>query len=72
MWSPAPDGISVCAEAGEKDYLDAASDEKGGVLVAAFEQFGIPIKYVGVGEKQDDLIEFDPKQFAEALVGNDE
>jgi len=29
----ATDGISVCAEAGEKDYLDAASDEKGGALV---------------------------------------
>lgn len=45
---------------------------KGGVLVAAFGQFGIPIKYVGIGEKQDDLIEFDSKQFAEALVGIDE
>ncbi|MEE9554491.1 MAG: signal recognition particle-docking protein FtsY [candidate division Zixibacteria bacterium] len=45
---------------------------KGGVLVAAFERFGIPIKYVGVGEKQEDLIEFDPRQFAEALVGIDE
>ena len=42
---------------------------KGGVLVAASERFNIPIKYVGLGEKQDDLIEFDPIMFAEGLVG---
>ena len=45
---------------------------KGGVLVAAAEKFAIPIKYVGLGEKPDDLIEFDPVAFAEALVGIDE
>jgi fused signal recognition particle receptor len=45
---------------------------KGGVLVAAAEKFGIPIKYVGLGEKPDDLVEFDPVAFAEALVGIDE
>ncbi len=44
---------------------------KGGVLVAAVEEFAIPIKYVGVGEKQDDLLPFDPRRFAEALVGID-
>ena len=44
---------------------------KGGVLVAAAEEFGIPIKYVGLGEKPDDLVEFDPVAFAEALVGID-
>jgi fused signal recognition particle receptor len=42
---------------------------KGGVLVAAAEKYGIPIKYVGLGEKADDLVEFDPQSFAEALVG---
>ncbi len=45
---------------------------KGGMLVAAVEKFGIPIKYVGLGEKPEDLIEFDPVAFAEALVGVDE
>lgn len=44
---------------------------KGGVLVAAAEKFGIPIKYVGLGEKPEDLVEFDPTAFAEALVGID-
>jgi fused signal recognition particle receptor len=47
--------------------LDGTS--KGGVLVAAAEKYGIPIKFVGLGEKRDDLIEFDPQSFAEALVG---
>jgi fused signal recognition particle receptor len=42
---------------------------KGGVLVAAAEKYGIPIKYVGLGEKAGDLIDFDPQAFAEALVG---
>lgn len=45
---------------------------KGGVLVAAAEKYGIPIKYVGLGEKADDLIEFDPLAFARALVGINE
>jgi fused signal recognition particle receptor len=45
---------------------------KGGVLVAAAEQFKIPIVYAGVGEKQEDLVEFGAMEFAEALVGIDE
>lgn len=42
---------------------------KGGVLVAASEKFNIPIKYVGLGEKEDDLVVFSPNEFAEGLVG---
>jgi fused signal recognition particle receptor len=45
---------------------------KGGVLVAAVDKFGIPIKYVGLGEKPEDLVEFDPVAFAEGLVGINE
>jgi len=44
---------------------------KGGVLVAASDKFGIPIKYVGLGEKPEDLVEFEPMAFAEGLVGID-
>ena len=40
---------------------------KGGVVVAIQKELGLPIKFVGLGEKPDDLQEFDPKQFAEAL-----
>ena len=45
--------------------LDGTS--KGGVVVAIQRELGLPIKFVGLGEKADDLQEFDPKQFAEAL-----
>lgn len=45
---------------------------KGGVLVAASEKFSIPIKYVGMGEKPEDLVDFDPQAFAEGLVGINE
>ncbi|MEM9967777.1 MAG: signal recognition particle-docking protein FtsY [Pseudomonadota bacterium] len=42
---------------------------KGGVLVALADQFGLPIHAIGVGEQIDDLAPFDPKEFADALVG---
>ena len=40
---------------------------KGGVVVAIRQQMNIPVKYVGVGEKIDDLEMFDPDGFVEAL-----
>jgi fused signal recognition particle receptor len=40
---------------------------KGGVVVAIRQQMGIPVKYVGVGEKIDDLELFDPDAFVDAL-----
>jgi fused signal recognition particle receptor len=40
---------------------------KGGVVVAIRQQMGIPVKYVGVGEKIDDLELFSPDEFVEAL-----
>lgn len=43
---------------------------KGGVLVAAAERFGIPIRYIGIGEQADDLQEFKAREFAAALVGD--
>lgn len=42
---------------------------KGGIVVAIQQELGIPVLYVGVGEGADDLHEFDPDQFARALVG---
>jgi len=45
--------------------LDGTS--KGGMVVAIQKELGIPIKFVGLGEKADDLQPFDPKQFALAL-----
>ncbi|RMG39175.1 MAG: signal recognition particle-docking protein FtsY [Planctomycetota bacterium] len=40
---------------------------KGGIAVAIRQRMGIPVKYVGVGEKEDDIEVFDPDQFVEAL-----
>jgi fused signal recognition particle receptor len=42
---------------------------KGGVLVAIAEQHAIPIHFVGVGEKAEDLHPFSAETFARALVG---
>jgi len=38
-----------------------------GVVIAIAEEFGLPVKLVGVGEKIDDLRDFDPPAFADAL-----
>jgi fused signal recognition particle receptor len=40
---------------------------KGGVVVAIRQQVGLPVKYVGVGEKAEDLAEFKPDAFVDAL-----
>jgi fused signal recognition particle receptor len=40
---------------------------KGGVVVAIRKQVGLPVKYVGVGEKLDDLAAFQPDEFVNAL-----
>ncbi len=40
---------------------------KGGVILPIQERFKIPVKFVGVGEKLEDLVEFDPVQFVEGL-----
>ena len=40
---------------------------KGGVVFAIAERCQLPIKYIGVGEKVDDLKPFDHKQFVDAL-----
>jgi fused signal recognition particle receptor len=40
---------------------------KGGVVVAIRKQVGLPVKYVGVGEKAEDLTVFEPDPFVDAL-----
>ncbi len=40
---------------------------KGGVVLAIANQFNIPVKYIGVGEKIDDLIIFDKHEFVDTL-----
>lgn len=40
---------------------------KGGIVISIMHQLGIPVKLIGVGEGIEDLQEFDPKAFVEAL-----
>jgi fused signal recognition particle receptor len=40
---------------------------KGGIVVAIAKELGIPIRYVGVGEKMADLIEFSPEAYVNGL-----
>ncbi|HKW97955.1 MAG TPA: signal recognition particle-docking protein FtsY [Bryobacteraceae bacterium] len=40
---------------------------KGGVVIAIARELNLPIRYVGVGEKVDDLLPFDPEKFIESL-----
>lgn len=41
---------------------------KGGVVIAINNELNIPVKMIGVGEGVEDLQEFDPKSFAEAIL----
>ncbi len=49
--------------------LDGSS--RGGVIIGAAHESGVPIRFVGVGEKVEDLIDFDPDQFIFALFGKE-
>jgi fused signal recognition particle receptor len=40
---------------------------KGGVLVAVCQEVDLPIRYIGLGEKMEDLRDFDPEAFVTAL-----
>ena len=42
---------------------------KGGMIIGIKEQLNIPVKWVGVGERLDDLRPFNAKEFADALFG---
>lgn len=43
---------------------------KGGVIFALAKQFGLPIRYIGVGEGIDDLRSFVAKDFVQALFAD--
>ncbi|MDH7598979.1 MAG: signal recognition particle-docking protein FtsY [Sedimentisphaerales bacterium] len=42
---------------------------RGGIVIAIKDQLGIPVKFVGLGERPDAIAEFDPQTFVEALFG---
>jgi fused signal recognition particle receptor len=40
---------------------------RGGIVIAIKDQLNIPVKFIGLGEKPEDIAEFDPDTFTEAL-----
>ena len=44
---------------------------KGGIVVAVARELGLPVVYGGVGEGEDDLMDFSAEQFVDALVGEE-
>jgi fused signal recognition particle receptor len=44
---------------------------KGGVVVAICDDLGVPVRYIGVGEQIEDMRDFDPSEFVDALFDRD-
>ena len=66
-----------------KEFKDAANitgiimtkldgTAKGGVLISVKKELDIPVKFIGVGEKVEDMRPFNPDEFASALFDNEE
>jgi fused signal recognition particle receptor len=73
----APTGQNAIAQA--KHFKDAVnvtgiiltkldSTAKGGIVFAIQRELGIPVRFIGTGEKLDDFAEFDPRAFVEAIL----
>lgn len=45
---------------------------KGGIVFAIKNEYGIPVKLIGLGETADDIDEFDPRAFVDAIIDTDE
>jgi len=41
---------------------------KGGIVLAVHEALDVPVKFIGMGEKATDLVEFDPAEFAREVL----
>jgi len=42
---------------------------KGGIVIAIAKKTGLPIRYLGIGEAMDDLVEFDAEAYVDAVLG---
>ncbi len=42
---------------------------KGGIILSLYEEMKVPIRWIGVGEKAEDLLPFDPASYVDALLG---
>jgi fused signal recognition particle receptor len=44
---------------------------KGGIVLGICDELKVPVRYIGLGERAEDLREFHPDEFVEALFGRD-
>jgi fused signal recognition particle receptor len=44
---------------------------KGGIILTIADKLSIPVRYIGLGEGEDDLSPFDVREFVEALLDHD-
>lgn len=44
---------------------------RGGIIVNIYREFNIPIRFIGIGEQLEDLRDFEPRDFVEAIFGVD-
>jgi fused signal recognition particle receptor len=44
---------------------------RGGIVLAIYRELKLPVVFVGVGESIDDLVPFEPSEYAKALLGDD-
>ena len=42
---------------------------KGGIVITLADDFDLPVKFIGLGEKEADLAKFDPKEFSDSIFG---
>ena len=45
---------------------------KGGIVLAIADELQVPVRYIGLGERAEDLREFSAEDFVEALFGGDD
>ena len=63
-------GFSEAAECTGIVLAKLDGTAKGGVVIPIRQQFGIPVKYIGVGEQPQDLALFNPDEFLDALFAD--
>lgn len=70
--------ISQAREFNEAANIDAVvltkldGTAKGGIAFAISAELQVPIRYIGVGEKVEDLQDFDARNFVNALIGTED
>jgi fused signal recognition particle receptor len=44
---------------------------KGGIAIAIYDEVKVPVKFIGIGEKVDDIAEFSPREYVNALFSEE-